>query len=73
MWDDTIVEEVRQARSRHAEKFNFDVWLIFQDLKEQERLGKRKLVTFSPRKSTRAQTGKKARQQLISPDTQPAG
>ena len=40
MRGDVIVEEVRKARQRHAEKFNFDLWAILQDLKEQERLSK---------------------------------
>jgi hypothetical protein len=50
MWDDEIVEEVRQVRSQHAEKFNFDLWAIYRDLKEQERSGERKLVKLSPRR-----------------------
>ena len=73
MWEDTIVEEVRQVRSHHAEKFNFDLRLIFQDLKEQERLGARELVTFPPRQRLRTQTGKKKQQPPILPDIQPAG
>lgn len=73
MWDDTIVEEVRQARSRHAERFNFDLRLIFQDLKEQERAGERMLVTFPPRQSLRAQMGKKKRQSQVLSEIQPAG
>jgi hypothetical protein len=50
MWDDEIVEEVRQVRNQHAEKFNFDLWAIYRDLKEQERSGERKLVKLSPRR-----------------------
>jgi hypothetical protein len=50
MWDDEIVEEVRQVRSQHAEKFNFDLWAIYRDLKEQERSGERKLIRLSPRR-----------------------
>jgi len=69
MWEDTIVEEVREVRARHAEKFNFDLWLIYQDLKEQERLGQRKLVTFLPR--PRVQRAMKKRQPQIVPDVQP--
>jgi hypothetical protein len=50
MWDDEIVEEVRQARGQHAEQFNFDLWAIYRDLKEQERSGERNLVKLSPRR-----------------------
>ena len=50
MWDDEIVEEVRQVREQHAEKFDFDLWAIYRDLKEQERGSERKLITLSPRR-----------------------
>ena len=73
MWEDTIVEEVREVRSRHAQKFKFDLWLIFQDFKEQERLGERKLVTFPPRQRLRAETGQKEQQLQRVSDIQPAG
>lgn len=42
MYDDPIVEEVRKIRERLAEKHNFDVGAIFEDLrKRQGTLGKR--------------------------------
>ncbi len=44
MWEDVIVEEVRQGRDAHAEKYAFDVWAIYRDLQEQERQSKRRLV-----------------------------
>lgn len=59
MWEDTIVNEVRQVRTRHAEKFDFDLWLIFQNLKEQERAGNRNLVSFPPRQHLHAATEEK--------------
>lgn len=73
MWEDTIVEEVRAARARHAEQFNFDLWLIFEDLKEQERRGKREVVTLPPRRRSLTLTGKQSLQPKKSPDAQPAG
>ena len=42
MGEDLLVEEVRHAHQRHAEKFNFDLWAIYQDLKRAERAGQRK-------------------------------
>jgi len=33
---DPIVEEVREARRKHAEKFNFDLHAICKDLKKKE-------------------------------------
>ncbi|MBX3054093.1 MAG: hypothetical protein KF753_21660 [Caldilineaceae bacterium] len=71
MWEDTIVNEVRQVRSRHAEKFDFDLWLIFQDLKEQERVGNRKLVSFPPRQRLHAATREKEQHPERVPTIQP--
>ena len=42
MYEDPIVNEVRKIREHLAEKQNFDVGAIFEDLrKRQETLGKR--------------------------------
>lgn len=42
MYDDPIVNEVRKTRERLAEKHNFDVGAIFEDLRmRQAKLGKR--------------------------------
>ncbi len=34
---DPIVEEVRKARKKHAERFNFDLHAICADLKKKEK------------------------------------
>jgi len=34
---DPIVEEVRKARRRHAQRFNFDLHAICKDLKKKEK------------------------------------
>jgi hypothetical protein len=34
---DPIIEEVREARRKHAEKFNFDLHAICEDLKKKEK------------------------------------
>jgi len=42
MYKDPIVEEVRKTRERLAEKLNFDVAAIFEDLRSRQgTLGKR--------------------------------
>ncbi len=42
MYNDPIVNEVRKTRERLAEKHNFDVRAIFEDLRmRQAKLGKR--------------------------------
>lgn len=35
-WKDEIVEEVRRAREAYAAKFNYDLALMFEDLKKKE-------------------------------------
>lgn len=52
MWNDPIVEEMRNARNEHAKKFNYDLNAIFADLKKQKKASKRKFVTLPPRKPT---------------------
>jgi hypothetical protein len=50
MWNDPIVEEVRKVREEHAARFDFDLERIFQDLKEQEKKGGRKVVSLPPKR-----------------------
>ncbi len=47
MFKDPIVDEVREARIKHAAQFNFDLKKIAQDLKEKQ--SKRKTVSYSPK------------------------
>lgn len=55
MWRDPIVEEVRQLRETYAEEFNFDLWAIHRDLKEQEKASGRKIVSFPPKRRRRVE------------------
>jgi hypothetical protein len=42
MWEDPIVNEVRRIREELAEQYNFDVGVIFAEIrKKQAALGKR--------------------------------
>ncbi len=61
MWEDVIVEEVRQVRDRHAKQFNFDLWAIYQDLQQQEIEGQRKLVVLPAKKRRRTASITKSR------------
>ena len=47
---DPIVEEVRKARREHAEKFDFDLDAICEDLRKLQNTSGRKIVAFPPRK-----------------------
>ena len=47
IWSDPLVEEVRRARDAYAARFNYDLRAIVRDLKEQEKQGGRKLVSYA--------------------------
>jgi hypothetical protein len=44
MYDDQIVEEVRKIRERMAERYNFDVGAIFEDLRKRQSTIEKRLV-----------------------------
>ncbi len=50
MSKDPIVAAVRRVRERHAAKFNYDLDAICRELKEQERKGRRRVVSLPPKK-----------------------
>jgi len=52
MWQDPIVAEIRQIRQAHAAQFEFDLKVIYEAIKEQEKQGHRKKVSFSPRRTS---------------------
>ncbi|MCX5982503.1 MAG: hypothetical protein NTY89_12065 [Nostocales cyanobacterium LacPavin_0920_SED1_MAG_38_18] len=52
MWEDPIVEEIRQTREAHSQQFNYDLKAIYQYLKEQEKKSKRQFVSYTPKKIT---------------------
>lgn len=50
LWNDPIVEEVRQNRDRYAASWGYNLQAIFQDLKIQEQHSDRTFTTYPPRK-----------------------
>ena len=44
---DPIVDEVRSVREAYAARFNYDLDAIFRDIKDQEKKGGRKFVSFA--------------------------
>ena len=46
-WSDPIVDEVRRAREAYAARFDYDLRAIYRDLKKQERLSGRKVVSYA--------------------------
>ncbi len=52
MWEDPIVNEVRQAREEHAVKFKHDLQAIYHDIKEQEKKSGRVFVSYPPKHCT---------------------
>jgi polyhydroxyalkanoate synthesis regulator phasin len=49
MWVDEIVEETRKAREEYSAKFNYDLEAMYEDLKEQEKQGQRKVISLAPK------------------------
>ncbi|BAZ14545.1 hypothetical protein NIES4071_63890 [Calothrix sp. NIES-4071] len=49
MQEDSIVQEVRQVREAHAAKFNYDLWAIYHNIKEQEKKSAKTFVSYSPK------------------------
>ena len=46
MWQDTIVEEIRDVRDRYAKQFKYNLWEIYKDLKIQEAKSDRRFVSL---------------------------
>lgn len=46
MSSNEILEDLWQARDAHARRFRYDLEAIFNDLRKQQTLGKRKVVSF---------------------------
>jgi hypothetical protein len=47
---DAVLQEVRENREAYARQFNFDLKAIHHDLKLQEQLETRNIVSFPPRR-----------------------
>ncbi|MGK5092732.1 hypothetical protein WDW89_12050 [Deltaproteobacteria bacterium TL4] len=45
---DPIVAEVRKSREKHAEKFDYDLRRIFEDIKSRQGETNHKIVTCTP-------------------------
>ncbi len=47
---DPIVEETRRLRDQYAAKFNYDLDLIFEDIRRRQAESGKEYVTLPPRK-----------------------
>jgi hypothetical protein len=54
MWEDPIVEEIRQRREEYLAEFNHDLDALVRDLKQKEQQSGRKVVSLPPRKPERS-------------------
>jgi len=50
MKDDPIVEEIREIRQKHSQKFNHDIHAICEDLRRRERESGREFVALPPKR-----------------------
>jgi len=44
---DSLVDEIRAEREAYAARFNYDLWAIYRDIKEQERKSGRTYVSLT--------------------------
>jgi hypothetical protein len=54
---DDVLQTVRQVREAYAEQFGFDLQAIHRDLKQQEQMGGRRVVSLQPRRPKPASSG----------------
>jgi hypothetical protein len=47
---DDVVQEVRKIREAYAKQFGYDLEAIHRDLKEQEKVSGRRIVSLPPRR-----------------------
>jgi hypothetical protein len=52
---DSLVDEIRAEREPFAARFNYDLWAIYRDIKEQERKSGRTFVSLPPKRQVRDQ------------------
>ena len=45
--NDHIVDEVRRIRAEHAARFDYNLWAIYRDIKEQQERSGLKFVSFA--------------------------
>ena len=50
MWRDPIVEEVRAIRDAYAKQFDYDIDVIYRDLKKQEAKSDRDFISLPPKR-----------------------
>jgi hypothetical protein len=46
---DPIIEEIHRYRDEYAKSYNYDLYKIYQDLKEKQQKSGRKIVSFPPK------------------------
>lgn len=52
MIEDSVLQEVREAREAYARSHGYNVWAIVADLREQDDRGDRPVVRLAPRRPT---------------------
>ena len=50
MWEDPIVEEIRNVRDAHAAQYDYDLKAIYHALKQEEAASGRKFVKLPPKR-----------------------
>ena len=61
---DPIIAEVRQAREAFAERFNYDLRAMMQDVRQRQAASGRRIVSFPPKPVTKTSSTQVPNQQL---------
>jgi hypothetical protein len=51
MWNDEILDEIRKIREEHAKSFNYDLDAICHDLRQQQAVSGRKIISTPLKKA----------------------
>lgn len=51
MWNDEILDEIRKIREEHAKSFNYDLDAICHDLRKQQAVSGRKIISTPLKKA----------------------
>ncbi len=66
--EDQLINEIREIKDRLASKYNYDLWAMYKDIAQKQKLSNRRIVNL---KKDRGQTRRSTGQQGASAPLQP--
>ena len=59
MWNDEILTEIRKIREEHAKSFNYDLDAICNDLRQQQAVSGREIISTPLKKANKSVSDRK--------------